>query len=274
MLVRRFPYRTQLGVEQQLREIERLMQAVLGREGADEGSGSGGSSERQASSMMNPSTDVYRNDDELIIEMELPGVDVENDLHIDIDQGVLTIRGQRTSTRTSDDSGSYVTERRTGRFSRSLGLPDGVEPDNVEADYTDGVLTIHVPLPDQQEREPHRVKIGINDRRTRTIGTGTSDQNKDDQDRSDHETSGDETERSTSGSTEKSATKAPKKSSSRSAKKSSSGSTKKSSSGSAKETPSGSAKKTSSGSAKKASAKKSSAKGKSSDRESKAKADS
>lgn len=263
MLVRRFPYRTQLGLEQQLREMERFMQAVLGREGADEGSGSGGSSEPQGSSMMNPSTDVYRNDDELVIEMELPGVDVENDLHVDIDDGVLTIQGRRTSTRTSDDSGSYVTERRTGRFSRSLSLPDGVEPDKVEAEYTDGVLTIRVPLPDQEDREPHRVKIGTNDQRGRAIETGTSDQDDDDQKRSNDDSSGDEVDPPSSGSTETSSTKAAKKSPSRSAKKSQ-----------ARKSASGSAKKAPSGSAKKSQAKKSSAKGKSSNRDSKDKAES
>lgn len=162
MLVRRFPYRAQLGLEQQLREMERLMSAMVastGRRDQDEREESSGEEPLTLRSM-NPAVDVYRKEDDLLIEIELPGVDIDNDVEIDLDGGMLTVRGQRSSERSEDRAGTYVTERRSGRFTRSLSLPDGVDPEAVEADYRDGVLTIRVPLPDEADTKPRQIEIG------------------------------------------------------------------------------------------------------------------
>ncbi|MDF3289578.1 Hsp20/alpha crystallin family protein [Streptomyces silvisoli] len=93
-------------------------------------------------------------DDAYIVRAELPGIDPDKDVEITVDNGMLTLRAERTE-RTEDVRHS---EFRYGAFSRSLRLPPGARPDNATADYKDGVLTITVPV---SERAASATKIPV-----------------------------------------------------------------------------------------------------------------
>jgi HSP20 family protein len=94
-----------------------------------------------------PDTDMFRDDDEMVVQAELPGLDPTEDLEIDIEQNVLQISGTKSKSNEFDEADLFVRERRFGRFRRSIILPSGVTPDSVRASYENGILTVRVPLP-------------------------------------------------------------------------------------------------------------------------------
>jgi HSP20 family protein len=104
-----------------------------------------------------PAMDLVETGDELVLRADLPGMS-EDDVAIEIKDSVLTVSGERRSEHEEQDESFYRAERAFGSFSRSLTLPQGVDPDAVSAKFADGVLEVRVPKP--QERHPHRVQIG------------------------------------------------------------------------------------------------------------------
>src|SRR5262245_1922339 len=107
-----------------------------------------------------PALDAWETDDEIVLALDLPGV-AEDKVSIEVDDGVLTVSGQRE--RTVEQRGDRFArfERRYGTFARSVSLPQGVSEDEIRADFRDGILEIHVPKP--QERKPKRIHIGASD---------------------------------------------------------------------------------------------------------------
>ena len=103
-----------------------------------------------------PPMDVVERDGEIRCSLELPGLKVE-DVNITVENGVLTISGERQYEREEDQGGSRFVERRYGRFERSFTLPDHVGADHITADYENGVLT--VTLPKTAEAKPRRIEI-------------------------------------------------------------------------------------------------------------------
>jgi HSP20 family protein len=103
-----------------------------------------------------PAMDLVEEADRYVLRADLPGVG-EDDVSIELDDNVLTISGERRSEQEERRDGYHRVERATGRFSRSLALPDGVDPDSVRARFEQGVLEVSVPKP--AERKPHRVAI-------------------------------------------------------------------------------------------------------------------
>jgi HSP20 family protein len=104
-----------------------------------------------------PAMDLVETDDHLVLRADLPGMK-RDDVEIEIKDGALTVSGERKAEHEENAEGYYRVERAYGRFSRSLTLPDGIEPDAVEASFADGVLEVRIPKP--AERKPHRVEIG------------------------------------------------------------------------------------------------------------------
>lgn len=90
-------------------------------------------------------------DDRYEIRAELPGVDPEEDIEVTVRDGRVTITAERS--RPSDDCGR--SEFSYGTFTRTLPLPDGADEDDVNATYDRGILTVSVPLPDEQRIEKH-----------------------------------------------------------------------------------------------------------------------
>lgn len=88
--------------------------------------------------------DVTTTPNELLIEAPLPGIKPE-DLEITVENGTLTITGKTADERRAEDGSYLVQEIRRGTFSRSVTLPNGLEPDNASATFEHGVLTLRIP---------------------------------------------------------------------------------------------------------------------------------
>jgi HSP20 family protein len=104
-----------------------------------------------------PAVDVWETEDELVLAFDLPGIP-EDQVAVELDDNVLTVSGQRERTSEHSSERFYRFERRFGSFSRSVTLPAGVSEGDVKADYTNGVLEIRVPKPEEQK--PRRIQIG------------------------------------------------------------------------------------------------------------------
>jgi HSP20 family protein len=104
--------------------------------------------------------DVVAGDDEIVVEAILPGVKPE-EVDITVEGNTLTIAGDTTSVVTPRDGSVLLKEIRRGRFTRTLTLPDGLEPDNAKATFEDGVLTLHIPK--AQQTRPRQIKISPGD---------------------------------------------------------------------------------------------------------------
>ncbi|MBK0865421.1 Hsp20/alpha crystallin family protein [Saccharopolyspora sp. HNM0986] len=104
-----------------------------------------------------PAADVVRDGSDVLIRLELPGVDVDQDVDVEVSGGVLTISGRRSETSEQDDSGVLVREIRSGSFQRRFNLPDGVTGERVEADYDRGVLQVRVREAVPQAPSPTKV---------------------------------------------------------------------------------------------------------------------
>ena len=104
-----------------------------------------------------PSLEVNASDKEVRVSAELPGMD-EKDVEVLVDDGVLTIRGERKSE--TEDKDRHFSERYYGRFERVIPLPFAVEDGKAEASFKNGVLT--VTLPRSETVEEPRKRIAIN----------------------------------------------------------------------------------------------------------------
>ncbi len=95
-----------------------------------------------------PSVDLREANGEYVLSAELPGMK-ENDIQIDVQDGVLTLQGEKTSGgETSGGDGNerwHLVERRFGAFERSFSLPRKVNVEKIRAEFSDGVLTVHLP---------------------------------------------------------------------------------------------------------------------------------
>jgi HSP20 family protein len=103
-----------------------------------------------------PPVDLVEAEDHFVLKADLPGL-AEGDVNIEVQEGTLTISGERKAEHEQREKGWYRIERSFGRFSRSLTLPDGVDPDRIEASFSHGVLEVRIPKP--EERKPRRIEI-------------------------------------------------------------------------------------------------------------------
>jgi HSP20 family protein len=117
--------------------------------------------------------DVYRSEDgSYHIEADLPGVDPDN-VEVTVERGVLTIRAERTPHYREDEP-IIVAERPQGSFTRQLSLGEGVDSENLTAEYADGVL--HVIIPASPKTQPRRVEVSRASGGSRTISGNTVEQ--------------------------------------------------------------------------------------------------
>jgi HSP20 family protein len=104
--------------------------------------------------------DVYASDEEIVVQAILPGVKPE-EVEITMEGSTLTISGDTTVTNEGKEGSLLLSEIRRGRFTRTLNLPDGLEPDKARATFEDGVLTLRVPKAEQVK--PRQIKISAAD---------------------------------------------------------------------------------------------------------------
>ncbi len=105
-----------------------------------------------------PAMDLLQTEDEFVLRADLPGLS-EDDVNIEFEDNVLTVSGERKSEHEERNEGYYRVERSSGSFSRSLTLPEGVDPDAVKATFDRGVLEVRIPKPEQPK--PRKVSITV-----------------------------------------------------------------------------------------------------------------
>jgi HSP20 family protein len=128
------------------REVDRLFDAFFG--------------EREQGRRWVPPVDLVEAEDHFVLKADLPGLS-EEDVSVEVQDGTLTISGERSAEHESRERGWYRIERSFGSFNRSLTLPEGVNPDGISANFDRGVLEIRIPKP--AERQPRRVEISAGD---------------------------------------------------------------------------------------------------------------
>jgi HSP20 family protein len=105
-----------------------------------------------------PQLETFRRGENYVVRADLPGLKKEN-VNIEVDNDVLTISGERNAEHEEDRAGYYRSERSYGRFLRAIPLPEGVNADQCEASFKDGVLEVTFPAPKSPERRAQRVQI-------------------------------------------------------------------------------------------------------------------
>lgn len=106
-----------------------------------------------------PPVDIFQNGaHELVLKAELPDM-AREDIDINIDNFVLTIKGEKKFTGEVKEEQFHHVERRYGTFSRSFSLPQTVDTGKVGAEYKNGVLTVRLPL--REEAKPRQIKVDI-----------------------------------------------------------------------------------------------------------------
>jgi HSP20 family protein len=91
-----------------------------------------------------PAAEIVKDGEDAVVRLELPGVNVADDVTVEIDRGRLVVRGERRDERTEEQSGRSLREVRYGSFRRTFRLPEGVTAESVTASYDAGVLTVRV----------------------------------------------------------------------------------------------------------------------------------
>lgn len=104
-----------------------------------------------------PAVEVARDGEDVVVRVELPGIDVERDVSIEVERGKLVISGERRAA--SEGEGVLVRELRYGAFRREFALPQGITPEQVEATYDSGLLDVRVHAAVQPEPKAVRVPI-------------------------------------------------------------------------------------------------------------------
>ncbi len=116
--------------------------------------------------------DAYRRGDDVWVHLDLPGVAAET-IDISVERSVLTVTAERHYQREEGDR-VYFSERNEGSFRRQVSLGEGLDPERIEADYTDGVLTLRIPVAPQAK--PRKITVGTsNTADTPTIEATSSD---------------------------------------------------------------------------------------------------
>ena len=113
-------------------------------------------SDRTATTAWAPALDISERKDAYLVTVELPGVEAD-DLQITLEDGLLTIQGERQFTQESSEQQFHRIERRYGAFRRSITLPAQVMAEQIEAMVDNGVLQILVPK--MEEAKPKRIQV-------------------------------------------------------------------------------------------------------------------
>lgn len=104
-----------------------------------------------------PPIEVLERDDRLVVRAELPGLN-KDDVKVEVTNDLLTIAGERREEREETGEGYRHSERRYGRFSRTVPLPEGVSPEDVRCTFQNGVLEVTMPAPQRVDRS-RRIEI-------------------------------------------------------------------------------------------------------------------
>jgi HSP20 family protein len=124
---------------------------------------SGGRDESLATSSFAPAVDVYEDEHNVTLKIEVPGID-EKDIDVRVENNTLTVHGERKFEKEEREENYRRVERQYGSFSRTFTLPNTVDTESVSADYEKGVLKIK--LAKKAEAKPKQIKISVGGEKT------------------------------------------------------------------------------------------------------------
>ena len=108
--------------------------------------------------MWRPAIDVEEKDGNYLVRADLPGMQ-KKDIHVELKDGYLTLRGERKSEHEENKDNYHRIERTYGTFERSFRVPEGVTEKDIHAKYKDGVLELTIPAPKVEEPKTTAVKV-------------------------------------------------------------------------------------------------------------------
>ena len=114
-----------------------------------------------------PPVDIYEDEHNITLKLEVPGIE-QNDIDVRVENSTLTVRGERKFEKDVKEESYHRIERTYGSFSRSFTLPNTVNPEQVNADYVNGVLTIT--LAKRAEAKPKQIKVNVGGGKTIEAG--------------------------------------------------------------------------------------------------------
>lgn len=141
-IVRWDPFRNLVGIR---KEMDRVL-----REWDDEAPTN--------TSAWRPAVDIVENEDELMLDVEIPGID-KKDIKIGVENGVLSISGERAFSNEVKEENCHRIERSYGSFYRSFTLPTSVDSEKIDAGYKDGILKIR--MPKREEAKPRQIEVKV-----------------------------------------------------------------------------------------------------------------
>ncbi len=118
----------------------------------------GGQEEALTTASFAPPVDVYEDEHNITLKIEVPGID-EKDIDVRLENNTLTVHGERKFEKEEKEENYRRVERQYGSFTRTFTLPQTVDSENVQADYDKGVLKIK--LAKKAEAKPKQIKIGV-----------------------------------------------------------------------------------------------------------------
>jgi HSP20 family protein len=109
-----------------------------------------------------PTMDVFERGDDLVARFELPGIDPEKDVSIEVLDGTLVIEGERRQEEEVKEEAYYRMEASYGAFERRIEVPEGVDEKDITATYADGVLEVVIPkgaIKEEKEVEARKIPV-------------------------------------------------------------------------------------------------------------------
>src|SRR5947209_5279645 len=113
-----------------------------------------------------PPVDVYEDEHNVTLKIEVPGID-EKDIDIRVENNLLTVHGERKIEKEEKEENYRRVERQYGSFTRTFTLPNTVDTENVQANYDKGVLKIT--LPKKAEAKPKQIKVNVSSGSSKAI---------------------------------------------------------------------------------------------------------
>jgi HSP20 family protein len=144
------PFQDLRSAQDEMAQMTPMLAHALGLHARQQGN------ERAMTTAWAPALDISERKDAYLVTVELPGLKSE-DLDITMEDGLLTIKGERQFTSESSEQQFHRVERRYGAFRRSITLPAQVQADHIEATFDNGVLQIVVPK--AEEAKPKRIQV-------------------------------------------------------------------------------------------------------------------
>ena len=135
-------------------QMQRLFQENFGSQGREES---------LTTSVFAPAVDVYEDEHNITLKIEVPGID-EKDIDIRVENNTLTVHGERKFEKDEKEENYRRVERQYGSFTRTFTLPNTVDSENIQADYDKGVLKIR--LAKKAEAKPKQIKVNVGSQKT------------------------------------------------------------------------------------------------------------